>query len=76
VRGLPQEKDQIQLAKQDYERALQLYQSVEPYGNSSSAIQDVQTSLESVNFRLNEIEKKSVGDAAIGALKKLLHIWR
>ncbi len=77
VRGLPQEKDQIERARQDYERALELYQSAASYGNSSASIQDVQNSLESVNFRLNEIEhNKSSGNAAVGVLKKLLRIWR
>jgi tetratricopeptide (TPR) repeat protein len=76
VRDLPPEKDQIQRAKQDYGRALQLYQSIAPYGNSASMITDVQTSLESVNNRLGEIERRSAVDAAAGALRKLLHIWR
>ena len=39
-------------------------------------ITDVQTSLESVNNRLGEIERRSAVDAAAGALRKLLHIWR
>jgi serine/threonine protein kinase len=76
VRDLAPEKDQIQHAKQDLQRALQLYQSIAPYGNSPSMITDVQTSLESVNNRLGEIERRSAVDAAAGALRKLLHIWR
>jgi serine/threonine protein kinase len=76
IRDLPQEKEQITRAKGDYQRALELYQDVAPYGNSTSSIHDVETSLESVNYRLHEIDHKSVGDAAVGALKKLLHIWR
>ncbi len=76
VRGLPQEKDQILSAKQDYERALELYQSVGGYGNAASSIQDIENSLVSVNFRIHEIEHQGVGDAAMGALRKLLHIWR
>jgi serine/threonine protein kinase/tetratricopeptide (TPR) repeat protein len=76
VRDLPQEKDQIVRAKDDYQRALELYQSIAPYGNSTSAIQDVESSLESIDFRLHEIDHKGIGDAAVGALKKLLHIWR
>jgi serine/threonine protein kinase len=76
VRDLPQEKDQVLRAKADYERALEMYQSIVPYGNSEAFERDVQASLESVNFRLNEIEHRGVVDAATGALKKLLHRWR
>jgi eukaryotic-like serine/threonine-protein kinase len=56
VRGLPQEKDQIQRAADDYQRALELYQGIAPSGNANAAIARVQSSLESVNFRLREIE--------------------
>src|SRR5262249_22781852 len=55
VRGLPQEKDEIVKAKDDYSRALELYQSIVPYGNSNANIVRVESSLDSVNFRLNEI---------------------
>jgi len=57
VRGLPQEKDQIQRAANDYERALQLYQDIAPYGNANDGIVRVQKSLESVDFRLQQIEQ-------------------
>ncbi len=55
VRGLPQEKDEVERAAGDYRRALDLYQSVAPYGNASVGIVRVQTSLESVNTRLEQI---------------------
>jgi tetratricopeptide (TPR) repeat protein/predicted Ser/Thr protein kinase len=55
VRGLPQEKDQIQRAADDYRRALELYQSVVPYGNANANIVRVQSSLDSVQFRLEEL---------------------
>jgi len=55
VRGLPQEKDQIQRAADDYNRALGLYQDVAPYGNANDGIVRVEQSLESVNFRLQQI---------------------
>ena len=58
VRGLPQEKDQIQRAGDDYRHALDLYQSIAPYGNSSSYVASVQSSLNSVNTRLQEIAAK------------------
>jgi hypothetical protein len=76
VRDLPQEKDQILRAKADYERSLEIYREIVPYGNSATFLLDVQASLESVNFRLDEIEKRGVVDAAAGALKKILGIWR
>ncbi len=55
MRGLPQEKDQIQRAANDYKEALELYQSIVPYPRASEAIASVESSLESVNFRLAEI---------------------
>jgi tetratricopeptide (TPR) repeat protein len=70
------QKEEIERARQDYLRALELYQSIAPEENSTASIQDVEASLHSVNARLNELEHKRVGEAAIGALKKLLHIWR
>jgi eukaryotic-like serine/threonine-protein kinase len=73
VRGLPQEKDEIERAKDDYTRSLELYQSIVPYGNSNANIVRVESSLDSVNFRLNEIER---GNSPLGIVKKLLHIWR
>jgi len=55
IRGLPQEKDQISRAGDDYKQALDLYQSIVPYGNSNAQIKRVQASLDSVNTRLQEI---------------------
>jgi tetratricopeptide (TPR) repeat protein len=56
VRGMPQEKDQIQRAKADFTRALELYQAIAPYAGSNAQIVRVQNSLESVDFRLQQIE--------------------
>jgi tetratricopeptide (TPR) repeat protein len=56
IRGLPQEKDQIKKAADDYQRALGLYQSIAPYGAATSSIVRVQNSLESVQYRLTELE--------------------
>jgi eukaryotic-like serine/threonine-protein kinase len=55
VRGLPQEKDQIGRAVNDYTRSLNLYQEIAPYGNAGANIKRVQLSLDSVNTRLQEI---------------------
>jgi tetratricopeptide (TPR) repeat protein/predicted Ser/Thr protein kinase len=56
VRGLPQEKEQIERALADYQTALGLYQGIVPYGNSSVQIVRVQTDMESVQTRLRELE--------------------
>jgi serine/threonine-protein kinase len=55
LRGLPQEKDEIQRAEEDYKRALQIYQQIAPYGNANVGIVRVQTSLESLDSRLQQI---------------------
>jgi eukaryotic-like serine/threonine-protein kinase len=56
VRGLPPEKDQIQRAADDYKRAEELYQGISPWGKSIVNLVRVRLSLESVNFRLHQIE--------------------
>jgi serine/threonine protein kinase/tetratricopeptide (TPR) repeat protein len=56
VRGLPPEKDQIQRAADDYKRAEELYQGVSPWGKAIVNLVRVRLSLESVNFRLHQIE--------------------
>jgi serine/threonine protein kinase len=57
VRGLPQEKDQIKRAAEDYGRALSLYQSIAPWGSSAAGIRRVQQSLESVTVRLQQVQE-------------------
>lgn len=59
VRGLPQEKDQIRKAADDYRRALELYQSIVPYGNANGNIVRVQASLSGIQYRLTELESDS-----------------
>lgn len=56
VRGLPQEKDQLTRAANDYTRALNLYQEIAPYGNTGMSIKRMQLSLEGVATRLQEIQ--------------------
>jgi tetratricopeptide (TPR) repeat protein len=56
VRGLPQEKDQIEKAAGDYRRALELYQSIVPYGSFNGSIVRVQGSLSAIEYRLAEIQ--------------------
>jgi serine/threonine protein kinase len=55
VRGLPQEKDELDRSAADYQRALDLYQNVAPYGNASVGIVRVQVILLLVNARLQQI---------------------
>ena len=55
VRGLPQEKDQIQRAAEDYQSALELYQKSAGWGNAALRIAEMQASLESANTRLQQI---------------------
>ncbi len=75
VRDLPQEKDLVERARDDYQRALDLYQGIAPYENSAASIQSVQESLASVNSRLSQIVHPPSSDP-LGPLKKLLHIWQ
>jgi serine/threonine protein kinase/tetratricopeptide (TPR) repeat protein len=61
VRGLPQEKDEISRAAEDYQTALKLYQSVAPYGNANVRIGQIGNDLDSVSFRLEQIGDKPPG---------------
>jgi len=84
VRGLPQEKDQIQQSADDYQRALDLYQKSAGWGNATARIKEVQTSLESVNTRLQQIAQgnEPPEDAAVrhnkvaGAIIGLINAFR
>jgi tetratricopeptide (TPR) repeat protein len=77
VRDLPQEKDLVARARDDYQRSMDLYRSIVPYGDSVASIQSVQESLDSVNFRLNTIEHPPAEPPTPqGILEKLRHIWR
>jgi hypothetical protein len=61
VRGLPQEKEQLQKVADDYRRALQLYQEIAPYNNTGVLIARVQASLESVTIRLLQLQEGGSG---------------
>jgi serine/threonine protein kinase len=60
VRGLPQEKDEVQKVSDDYGRALKLYQSIAPYGNAGTMIARVQSALEAVQYRLQQLEAGAI----------------
>jgi tetratricopeptide (TPR) repeat protein len=73
VRGLPQEKEQIQQAASDYQRALDLYQKSAGWGSASMRIVQVQTSIESVNTRLQQIDAAgNSGEDKAGVAGKIL----
>jgi hypothetical protein len=64
VRGLPQEKDQIERALADYKTALGLYQGIAPYGDSTAQITRLQNDMESVQTRLQQLEAPDPATAA------------
>ena len=68
VRGQSEEKRQIEHARDNYEHALELYRSIVPYGDASSRIVRIQKSLESVDHRLQELEK---GSGVSGFLRRI-----
>jgi serine/threonine-protein kinase len=75
VRGLPQEKEQIQRALADYQTALSLYQGIVPYANSSAQIVRVQHDMESVQTRLRELDAPAPAaqpEKTAGVLGRLL----
>ncbi len=81
VYGMPQERDQILRAQDDYRRALDLYLSIVPWGNSRDQVKNVENSLRSVETRLKEIDESGPTPAAKTApllgqiLKRLLKLW-
>jgi tetratricopeptide (TPR) repeat protein/predicted Ser/Thr protein kinase len=61
VRGLPQEKDQLTRAVEDYKTALGLYQSIAPYAKANDQIRQIENDMDSVNFRLQQIADAEPG---------------
>jgi tetratricopeptide (TPR) repeat protein len=83
VRGLPQEKDQIQEASNDYQRALDFYEKSGGYGNAAQRIAEMQSSLESAKTRLQQIadgdqvsEQQVHRNRVAGAIVKLFDALR
>jgi eukaryotic-like serine/threonine-protein kinase len=80
VRGLPQEKERIQRAADDYKHALDLYKESAPYGNGAVRAAQVETSLDSVNTRLSEIAQEEQGggphSGVSGAIAGLINALR
>jgi hypothetical protein len=54
---LPGEREHLQKAREDYEEALELYQSIFPYGESGPNIQLTQARIEKVEERLAELDE-------------------
>lgn len=54
--GLPQEKDMLKKCAEDYERALELYQGIAPYGNASANVVRVQEKLDRVKQRIDKLD--------------------
>jgi predicted Ser/Thr protein kinase len=52
MRGLPQQKDQIERAAADYKRALELYQAIAPYGHATRSAALAQSGLDRANLLL------------------------
>ena len=66
MRGLPQEKEQIQRSLTDYQTALGLYQSIAPYANASAQIARVQHDMESIQTRMQELNAPNPAAASPG----------
>jgi serine/threonine protein kinase len=87
VRGMPQERDEVLRAREDYNRALELYQSIAPWGGANAQIVRVESSLQSVETRLKEIDSAAGNGTApptptakpapiLGQiLRRILHLW-
>ncbi len=61
IRGLPQEKEQMERVANDYKMALDLYESIAPYGNANVQIARVQKDLEAVNARTQQLSQSESG---------------
>jgi len=76
VRDLPQEKEQIQQAANDYQRALDLYQKSAGWGSAGMRIVQVQKDLESVNTRLQQIDSSEDKPGVAGKILGLIEALR
>ncbi|HEY2931247.1 MAG TPA: protein kinase [Acidobacteriota bacterium] len=57
VAGLPQEKEYLLRSKQAYLQALELYNSISPFGQSTANIKAVQENLEEIELRLSDLRE-------------------
>jgi len=56
IQGLPQEKDEVLKAQDDYNRSLRLYQEIAPEANANGNIVRVQNMLSAVDYRLKQLQ--------------------
>jgi serine/threonine protein kinase len=56
IQGLPQEKDEVLKAQNDYNRSLRLYQEIAPEENANGNIVRVQNMLSAVDYRLKQLQ--------------------
>jgi len=61
VRGMPREKDQIERAAADFNRALELYQGIVPFGHATKSAALAQSGLDGANSRLAQIAAGAAG---------------
>ncbi|MCI0419006.1 MAG: hypothetical protein L0312_07275 [Acidobacteria bacterium] len=57
LRTLPQEKEHLLRAREDYVEALRLYETIFPYGDSGRNIQQTQARIEKVEERLADLDE-------------------
>jgi serine/threonine protein kinase len=76
VRGLPQERDQVTRAEQDYRTALNLYQRIAPCCDANTQIVRIQISLDNVHLRLQQLDEAppQPGKSAEAPQRSL--VWR
>jgi hypothetical protein len=58
---LPEEKDYLEQAKQDYRRAEELYREIVPFGASTTALRRIFEQLEFIDARIEVIKLDSKG---------------
>jgi predicted Ser/Thr protein kinase/tetratricopeptide (TPR) repeat protein len=61
LRGMPREKDQIERAAADFNRALELYQGIVPFGHATKSAAVAQSGLDGANSRLAQIAAGAAG---------------
>ena len=56
IQGLPQEKDEVLKAQDDYNHALRLYQEIAPAADANSNIVRIQNMISAVDYRLQRLQ--------------------
>jgi hypothetical protein len=58
--GLPEEKDYLDRAKEDYRRAEELYREIVPFGGAAASLRRIFEQLELIEVRLEAIQLEVV----------------